>query len=91
MAARPWAAMFPTRNIWKALLFQKGQPFLKKEPAIGDGSQSREKRQGKSIRGNVVCRNSHTEGKLSPVERNRAARHEARRPDLASYRLNRLE
>jgi hypothetical protein len=34
---------------------------LKKEPAIGDGSQSREKRQGKSIRGSVVCRNSHTE------------------------------
>jgi hypothetical protein len=42
--------------------------LLKKEPAIGDGSQSREKRQGKSIRGSVMCRNSHTERKLySPI------------------------
>jgi hypothetical protein len=32
-----------------------------KEPAIGDGSQSREKtpRHSKSIRGSVMCRNSH--------------------------------
>jgi hypothetical protein len=34
---------------------------LQKEPAIGDGSQSREKRQSKSIRGSVMCHNSHTE------------------------------
>jgi hypothetical protein len=51
--------------------------LLKKEPAIGDGSQSREKRQGKSIRGSVVCRNSHTERKTLLAHeafRNRAAR-----------------
>jgi hypothetical protein len=42
--------------------------LLKKEPAIGDGSQSREKRQYKSIRGSVMCRNSQTERKLySPI------------------------
>ena len=34
--------------------------LLKKEPAIGDGSQSgRKRRQCKSIRGSVMCRNSH--------------------------------
>ena len=33
---------------------------LQKEPAIGDGSQSREKQQSKSIRGSAMCRNSHT-------------------------------
>jgi hypothetical protein len=35
--------------------------LLKKEPAIGDGSQSREKHQSKSIRGGAVCHYSHTE------------------------------
>jgi len=34
--------------------------LLKKEPAIGDGSQSgRKRRQCKSIRGSVMCHNSH--------------------------------
>ena len=36
----------------------------KKGPAIGDGSQSREEPQYKSICSNVVCRNSHTHRKF---------------------------
>ena len=54
-----------------------------KGPAIGDGSQSREKRQSKSVRGSVMCRNSHTERKTLLAHepfRNPAARHEAKRP-----------
>jgi hypothetical protein len=45
-----------------ARLGPRGLPtaLLKKEPVIGDGSQSREDLQGKSIRGSVMCRNSHT-------------------------------
>jgi len=35
---------------------------LKKEPAVGDGSQSREKPQSKSLCGSAMCHNSHTEG-----------------------------
>jgi hypothetical protein len=52
-----------------------------KGPAIGDGSQSREKRQRKSIRGRAMCRNSHTKRETLAHEafRNRATRHEARR------------
>src|ERR1700736_3024114 len=34
-------------------------------PIIGDGSHSREKRQSKSIRGSVMCRNSHTPSRKS--------------------------
>ncbi len=49
--------------------------LLKKEPAIGDGSQSREKRQSKSIRGRAMCRNSHTKRETLSHERNRSARH----------------
>ena len=61
--------------------------FSEKGPVIGDGSQSREKRQSKSIRGRAMCRNSHTKGgthsgrpyedsSVSPSEI-RAARQEA--------------
>ena len=46
-SAQGWPARRPTE-------------LLKKEPVIGDGSQSREDLQGKSIRGSVMCRNSHT-------------------------------
>ncbi len=57
--------------------------FSKKGPVIGDGSQSREKRQSKSIRGSAMCHNSHTERETlgspppyeAPLLRNRAARH----------------
>jgi hypothetical protein len=34
-----------------------------KAPAIGDGCQSREETQCNSIRGSVMCRNSHTHRK----------------------------
>jgi hypothetical protein len=51
--------------------------LLKKEPAIGDGSQSREKWQSKSIRGRAMCRNSHTKTETLLAHeafRNRAVR-----------------
>jgi hypothetical protein len=50
---------------WRQRTGETGCPrlrsvLLKKEPAIGDGSQfGRKHRQVKSIRGSVVCRNSH--------------------------------
>ena len=51
-----------------------GRALLKKGPVIGDGSQSREKRQSKSIRV------THEEENSLAHETNRAARHEARQP-----------
>jgi hypothetical protein len=38
-----------------------------KEPAIGDGCQSREDPQSKSIRSSAVCRNSHTHRKTKRI------------------------
>jgi hypothetical protein len=41
-----------------------------KEPAIGDGSQSgRKRQQSKSIRGSVMCRNSHRTRKTPRIAR----------------------
>ena len=40
------------------------QGISQKERAIRDGCQSREEPQYKSIRGSVVCRNSHTHRKI---------------------------
>src|ERR1700720_2048912 len=74
--ATAWAS--PARGV--------GRRFSKKGPVIGGGSQSREKRQSKSIRGRAMCRNSHTERKTRLAHesfRNRAARREARRPPSA--------
>ena len=46
---------------WPAVTAECG--VSEKEPAIGDGCQSREEPQHNSIRSNVVCRNSHTHRK----------------------------
>jgi hypothetical protein len=54
--------------------------LLKKEPAIGDGSQSREKRQSTSIRGRAMCRNSHTKRETLSRERKGRPGSDARRP-----------
>jgi hypothetical protein len=51
------------RRLWRADLKVRGADlgprFSKKGPVIGGRSQSREKTQRKSIRGSVMCRNSH--------------------------------
>src|SRR5471032_1471243 len=46
---------------WPTVVAAQG--ISQKEPAIRDGCQSREEPQYKSIRGSVVCRNSHTHTK----------------------------
>ena len=67
-----------------------------RRPAIGDGSSLGRNCLCKSIRGSAMCHNSHTErktlGSPPPCEgllRNRAARHEARRPYLTGSTWNR--
>jgi hypothetical protein len=52
---------------------QRQTVLLKKEPVIGDGSQSREDPQSRSIRGSAMCHNSHTERETVAHERDRAA------------------